>query len=304
MTAADDPGFAPAKINLTLHLTGRRPDGYHLLGSLVAFAGVGDNVRCAPATGDPATAITLTVTGPHASGLNTDDNLVLRAARALARRHGVTSGAALSLEKHLPVASGIGGGSSDAAAALRLLACKWQVGVPPDLAISLGADVPACMAAPAPQLMSGIGEILAPSPPLPDCWTVLVNPGTGVETASVFAKVGGNVGSKLAATASASDQATGTAFPGGPFATFADFCGWLHQQRNDLQSAAQEICPPVSEILQALSPAPFARMSGSGATCFALLPDRSTAQDLAQRLARRADWWVAAAPILRPRDPN
>ena len=177
---------APAKINLYLHVTGRRPDGYHLLESLVAFTGTGDRLSAAPSE-----ALTLSVSGPFAGALEDDDadNLVLRAAHALRDASGTHAGAALHLKKNLPVASGIGGGSADAAAALRLLRHLWEI--PADgvdlaaLAAGLGADVPVCLAG-TPCVMTGIGDELAPQPPLPPCGVVLVNAGEAVPTPDVF----------------------------------------------------------------------------------------------------------------------
>ena len=281
MTADDDPGFAPAKINLTLHLAGRRADGYHLLTSLVVFAGVGDSVRFAPAD-----TLTLAIDGPFGGGLDSKDNLILRAATALATHHARPPGADFTLTKELPVASGIGGGSSDAAAALRLLADAWDVDIPDDLAVRLGADVPVCLRAPAPQLMSGIGEILTPVPTVPDCWLVLVNPGVGVATGPVFARVRDR------------NPPPGPPLTDRDLTDFDSFVSWLTAQRNDLQAPAQEICPEISQVLAALSPAPVARMSGSGATCFGLMPDRQSATQLADTIRQTTGWWVAAAPVL------
>ncbi|MEM1300412.1 MAG: 4-(cytidine 5'-diphospho)-2-C-methyl-D-erythritol kinase, partial [Pseudomonadota bacterium] len=258
--------LAPAKINLTLHLKGQRADGYHLLESLVVFAGVGDLVSAEPARG-----LSLSLSGPFADGLSAaGDNLVLRAAEGLAAgRH---LGAALHLEKNLPMASGIGGGSSDAATTLALLSEMWEVPTPDGLAASLGADVPVCCAAPGPQIMRGIGEELTPAPPLPEAWVVLVNPLVGVPTGAVFAKVADK------------HPPTAPQMPEKGFRSFADLTSWLAAQRNDLQDAAMDVCPPISKVLEALSGAPFARMSGSGATCFALSPDEHTAMDLADQI--------------------
>ena len=177
--------FAPAKVNLFLHVIGRRADGYHLLDSLVVFAEAADVLRA-----EPAQALTLHLDGPFAAGLAAEpDNLVLRAARALAAETGVAPRARLSLHKNLPVASGIGGGSADAAAALRLLCRLWQVAPDPAalarFAIGLGADVPVCLAGRASR-MGGIGERIEPAPTLPACGIVLVNPGVAVATAEVF----------------------------------------------------------------------------------------------------------------------
>ena len=231
MARPDRAGFAPAKVNLTLHLAGRRADGYHLLNSLVVFAGVGDTVSV-----EPADELSLSIGGPFATGLSTADNLVLRAAHRLAERRGIGSGAAIHLDKHLPVASGIGGGSSDAAAALRVLSGLWGVDVPHDLPVTLGADVPVCLAAPAPQIMRGIGDELHPVPALPDCWLVLVNPGVPVETRAVFAGVADP------------DPPPGPDLPDTGFAEFTALRGWLAQQRNDLQAPAIALCPAIAEV--------------------------------------------------------
>lgn len=272
--------LAPAKINLTLSLKGQRADGYHLLESLVVFAGVGDLVSAEPARG-----LSLSITGPFADGLSAaGDNLVLRAAEGLAG--GRPLGAALRLEKNLPMASGIGGGSSDAATTLALLGRMWDVPRPDGLAASLGADVPVCCAAPCPQIMRGIGEQLTAAPKLPEAWIVLVNPLVGVPTGAVFA----NVADKSPPAA--------PPLPDKGFPDFGDLTAWLGTQRNDLEAAAIAVCPVISDVLEALSGAPFARMSGSGATCFALLPDENSALELADRVRTEGRWWTAAAPIL------
>ncbi len=287
MTAAE-PALteaAPAKVNLYLHLRGRRADGYHLLDSLAVFPAIGDRLSVAPGPG-----LSREIDGPFGAGLVADpDNLVLRAARALAEGHGLAPDAALRLDKHLPVASGVGGGSSDAAAALRLLSRLWGVAVPDGLVVSLGADVPVCLGAPEPRLMAGIGERLAPAPPLPAFWMVLVNPGAAVATGAVFAAV------------ERRDNPPGPPPP--PLTDFAALTGWLAHQRNDLQAAAVALCPAIAEVLAALGSAelggaPLARMSGSGATCFALHGGEAGAVAQADRLRRaRPDWWIEAAPV-------
>src|SRR6185312_567141 len=214
--------FAPAKINLYLHVTGRRADGYHLLDSLIAFADIGDRVAAAPAE-----MLSLRVTGPEAAavaGLG-DDNLVLRAARHLQARAGIRAGAKLTLDKHLPAASGIGGGSSDAAAALRALAYLWGCRIDPrepataSWAAELGADVPACLAA-MPLRIGGIGEILEPVGTLPPLGIVLANPRRELPTAAVFRARHGEFGA-----------------PAPPRGT-ADPIDWLQACRNDLTAAA------------------------------------------------------------------
>ncbi|MDT8342886.1 MAG: 4-(cytidine 5'-diphospho)-2-C-methyl-D-erythritol kinase [Thermohalobaculum sp.] len=274
---------APAKVNLFLHLRGQRADGYHLLESLAVFPAIGDVLAAEPGPG-----LSLAIDGPFAAALPAGgDNLVLRAAAALAAATGVKRpGAALRLVKSLPVASGIGGGSSDAAATLRLLARHWGVAVPEGLALQLGADVPVCLRAPRATLMAGVGERLAPAPALPGFWMVLVNPLRAVETRAVFG-----------ATAR-KDLPPGPAAPAGGLAGFDALVDWLGAQRNDLEPAARLLCPAIGEVLAALSDAPLARMSGSGATCFALHHDAATALPQAARIRAAAPgWWVAAAPV-------
>ena len=277
---ADDPGFAPAKINLTLHVTGRRADGYHLLDSLVVFAGVGDRITVAPSP-----AIGLTITGPFAAGLpQGSDNLVLRAARLMDGARG----AALKLEKCLPPASGIGGGSSDAAATLRLLSRLWGLALPDRAAAArLGADVPACLEAPRPCRMGGIGEKLSGLPALPPAWLVLVNPGIALATPAVFAALDRCDGAPMPA-----------ALPHWP--DTAALAAFVQGQRNDLEPAARQIAPAISDVLAALDRQAgclLARMSGSGATCFGLFASESAARSAARRLDRPG-WWVAAAAML------
>jgi len=290
MTAAERAltETAPAKVNLYLHLRGRRADGYHNLDSLVVFPAIADRL-----TGGPGQGLSLEIGGPFGSGLSggaglaaEPDNLVLRAARALAAAHGLAPDAALRLDKHLPVASGIGGGSGDAAAALRLLSRLWGVAIPDGLALTLGADVPVCLTAPLPRCMAGVGEQLSPAPAMPEFWMVLVNPGVAIATGAVFAAV--------------EQREIPPGPPPPPLSDFAALTGWLSRQRNDLQPAATSICPPIAEVLVALEDAPLVRMSGSGATCFALHGGEAEAQAQAERLHRsRPDWWVVAAAVER-----
>ncbi len=270
--------FAPAKVNLFLHVRGRRSDGYHLLESLAVFPALGDVLEAEPAEG-----LSLTMDGPFGQGLGTGaDNLVLRAATGLAAHHG----AALRLHKNLPIASGIGGGSSDAAATLRLLSRLWACEIPDGLAIRLGADVPVCLRAPDPCLMAGVGEHVQTAPRLPRCWMVLVNPLVQVSTGAVFAGL------------ACREMPPGPALPDGGFSGFDAFADWLAGQRNDLQAPAAALCPPIDDVLQALADAPFCRMSGSGATCFALFRDHAGADALAERLrTARPEWWTAVAEM-------
>ena len=280
---------APAKVNLTLHVTGRRDDGYHLLDSLVVFAGVCDQLS---ATSSPD--MRLSVSGPFSPGVpNDDSNLMMRAALALQRARGVTLGAALTLEKHLPHAAGIGSGSSDAALTLAMLAELW--GVPPLPAdapevVALGADVPVCLQAPAPTRMTGIGDMLSGVPPLPDCALVLVRPPVDVPTAAVFQALASRDGSGM------DDLPQGLDYDG--------FARWLAAQRNDLQAPAESIAPAITQAIAALRALPvvsFAGMSGSGATCYGLVKDMATARQVARRMQiAHMNWWVAPAAVLQP----
>ena len=267
---------APAKVNLFLHVVGRRADGYHLLDSLAVFPPVGDVLH-----GEISGALSLSVDGPFAAGLHgEDDNLVLRAARALMAKAGTTAGAALTLTKNLPVASGVGGGSADAAAALRLLARLWNIGAADSgLAASLGADVPVCLAA-RPARMGGTGEILTAAPGMPDCGLVLVNPGVAVATQAVFRARTGEFSLPAALPAFWSD--------------FATMAACLARLRNDLEPAAIHLSPVIGDVLAALRASPgcaLARMSGSGATCFGLYADDGEAAGAAASL-RRHGWWT------------
>lgn len=281
-----DRGFAPAKVNLALHVTGRRADGYHLLDSVVVFAGLGDHIAATGARG-----LTLSVGGAFATGIPTDEsNLVMQAALLLASRRGVRIGAALRLTKVLPHAAGIGGGSSDAAATIRLLAELWRVAPlapdDPDV-LALGADVPVCLSAPAPQRLQGIGERLSLWPHVPPCALVLVNPRVEVPTRAVFA---------------AMTRRDNAALPPPPGPGFAAFVAWLAAQRNDMEPAARGLAPVIGEALARLSAAPgvaLARMSGSGATCYGLCPDLATAKRVAKSIQiAEQGWWVAPAPVL------
>lgn len=285
--------FAPAKINLYLHVVGRRDDGYHLLDSLVVFADIGDRITAAPAA-----ALTLRVGGPEAAALSDlgEDNLVLRAACQLRERAGIAAGAALHLDKHLPVASGIGGGSSDAAAALRALAALWgcPLDAPGDAAwvAALGADVPACLAA-RPVWVGGIGERLEPAGALPELAIVLANPRIALPTAAVFRARRGGFGAA------------------GRFAVVprdaGEFVRALADCRNDLAEAAIALVPEIGMVLDRLARLPgalLARMSGSGATCFALFAARERAERAGGLLAAaHPEWWVRAGAVLAAPPP-
>lgn len=253
---------APAKVNLALHVTGRRADGYHLLDSLVVFTEVGDVVSVAPGP------LSLTLTGPFAAGVpGGDDNLCLRAARAVGAQAGIT------LDKRLPPASGIGGGTADAAAVLRAL------GRVPDRPEHLGADLPACLLS-QPLRMCGVGEIVLPVR-LPGLHLVLVNPRVEVPTPAVFAAL---------------DRRDSPALPPLPADCDAGaLVAWLGGTRNDLQPPAIALAPVIGRALAALdgAGAALARMSGSGATCFGIFSDAGAASDAAARIgAAFPGWWV------------
>jgi len=278
---------APAKVNLTLRVLARRADGYHELESLVVFADFGDRLSFA-CGGD----LTLTVRGPSAEAAGAgDDNLVQRAARALAaRRPGIALGA-FDLDKRLPVAAGLGGGSSDAAAALRLLADANAIARDdPDLyaaARATGADVPVCLD-PRPRIMRGIGEKLSAPLALPPLPAVLVNPGVALPTRAVFAGWKPSPGA-----AALLDEAAL-----GKLTSARDLVPLVAEQANDLEPPAMALQPSVAEALAALREGPgctLARMSGSGATCFGLFATSEEAAAAAQVLsAGRPTWWVKA----------
>lgn len=273
--------FAPAKVNLTLHVTGQRADGYHLLDSLVVFADIGDTVRVTAAD-----SLSLTVTGPQAAGLAADDsNLVLRAARLFP----LVTGAALMLDKVLPVASGIGGGSADAAATLKVLARLWGVALPGTAQVlRLGADVPVCLAG-CPVRMTGVGDGLHPlAHPLPPAALVLANPGVALPTPAVFAALDRHDHAPMP-----------RALP--RLRDVAELAAFLAMTRNDLEPAATRLAPVIAQVRAALTAQQaclMSRMSGSGATCFGLFPDPLAAAAAARALtAAHPGWWVAAAPL-------
>jgi len=312
---------APAKLNLYLHVTGKRDDGYHTLDSLVAFADIGDVI-----TVEPYEGLSLSLTGPYAADVPSGpDNLVLKAARLLAERSGIQANAHITLEKNLPVASGIGGGSADAAATLRALVKLWSLKLSDeqiqqaanligddsntrltletlfsswsadlcsaqmdDLALSLGADVPVCLEG-RTVFMGGIGEHLTLAPPLPSpVWIVLVNPHVALSTPSVF-------------KARTDDFSKAQPF----YETPKDVQGLvklLAQRKNDLAAPAIALAPKIQDVLDALNiqnDCLLARMSGSGATCFAIFPSQASAQSARDNLAEiQPLWWVQAAQIM------
>jgi 4-diphosphocytidyl-2-C-methyl-D-erythritol kinase len=281
---------APAKVNLTLRVLRRRDDGYHELESLVVFADFGDRLSFSRGG-----KLALTVSGPSAAQAGEgDDNLVLKAARALAAHRPGTVLGAFDLDKRLPVAAGLGGGSADAAAALRLLAqANGLAGDDPKLyaaARATGADVPVCLD-PRPRIMRGIGEVLSSPLSLPPLPAVLVNPGVALATKAVFA------GWRPAAV-----QGIAVDIDAVAKLTDADaLLQFLDPQTNDLEAPAIVLRPVVAEVLTALRGLPgckLARMSGSGATCFGLFTAAEAASKASEILCNRYPHWWALATVL------
>ncbi len=276
---------ARAKVNLALHVTGRRPDGYHDLDMLVVFADIGDSLTLAASEEDR-----FLIDGPMAAGLSADSgNLVLRALNGFREMTGWMEPLSIRLTKRLPVASGIGGGSADAAATLRGL-CRLH-DVPADdpalatLALSLGADVPMCIVS-GPARVSGVGERITPSTGQLSFGLLLVNPGVAVSTPQAFRGL---------------ERRDNPSLPPLPaFDALRPFTDFLrHQTRNDLEPPARAIAPVIGDVLTALADLPsirFGRMSGSGATCFGLFDDKTSAERAALKLAREhPDWWIEPA---------
>jgi 4-diphosphocytidyl-2-C-methyl-D-erythritol kinase len=278
-------GAARAKINLFLHIGERRGDGFHPVQSLAVFPELGDVLQAEAAAG-----LSLAVDGPFAGALgNEGDNLVLRAAKALP--HQPVRGARITLTKNLPVASGIGGGSADAAAALRVLSSLWDLNLDQTglcaIGAQLGSDIPVCVVS-EPRWMEGRGEILSPMTSLPRLPLLLVNPRVPVPTKDVFAALQNRSG-------------VDKKLPPGGFRDAADLLRFLDASKNDLEEPATRIQPVIGEVLTAISALPgalFARMSGSGATCFGIFPDDESCKRAGETLsAKHADWWIQATAV-------
>ena len=281
---------APAKINLYLHVVGQLENGLHLIDSLIAFADIHDTLHL-----ETASKLSLQIDGPFADQLSSEpDNLVLQAALKLSSLCNVKRGAQLKLTKNLPVASGIGGGSSDAAAVLKGLIQLWKL--QPniedlyDLALGLGADVPACLNGRS-AFVSGVGEIISETKSLPMCSLVLVNSGTPISTSSVFnkqIKLQSNF-SKLGRFDFSNEN-------------LDEFISILKTCNNDLDQAAQVLCPEIDQVLSVLRKSPgslLSRMSGSGATCFALFASHEEATTASLDLKKRyPDWWIKAGFLI------
>ncbi len=274
---------APAKLNLTLTIVGRRPDGYHRLDSLFVFVGCSDTLSCALATD-----FGFAVEGPFSEGLGGTDNLVVRAAELLAAEAGLRPSGRLVLEKHVPVAAGVGGGSADAAAALRLLNRAWHLDWAEErlteLAGRLGADIPACVAS-RPVIARETGDELSRAPDMPPCGVLLVNPRVPTPTPAVFKRF-----RDLNPTIAARDH------PPLPdhFDDLAALVAAIAPRGNDLLPAALDVSPAIAEVLAALRDLPevaHAGLSGSGATCFALFDTVAQADAARLRLAAERNWW-------------
>lgn len=278
--------LASAKINLSLRVLGRRADNYHELESLVVFASCGDRLVAEEGTG-----LTLDVTGRYGAFVGEQkDNLVYRAAVVLREKLGTEQGALLRLEKNLPVASGIGGGSADAAACLRALLKLWKAELSREelaaLALALGADVPVCLDGD-PVMMRGVGELLQPVRNLPSFHLLLVNSGVAVSTAQVFRT--------LAAPPLGKESAQSSP----PEGSLSELVEWLEENPNDLEAPAMKVAPEIKTVIALISDMEgclLARMSGSGATCFGIFGDGGKAQQAANALTRtNPQWWVAVS---------
>lgn len=280
---------APAKINLFLHVTGRRADGFHLLDSLVAFTEYGDGLSVVPDD-----RLILEIDGPFAPELGDDhgQNLVLRAGDLLNQVSGSHRGGRINLTKNLPIAAGIGGGSADAAAALRLMSRLWEIDAPAqtlyDIASRLGADVPVCLVS-EPSVFAGIGERITPVPALPPCGVVLVNAREQVPTPAVFAARTGGFTPEIG-------------WPVAANMTFDEMIRLLAMRRNDLGLAARSVSPVIGDVLGAIDATQgcrLARLSGSGGTCFGLYESGETAHRAAAKISdMNPHWWVAPTAFL------
>lgn len=276
--------FAPAKLNLYLHITGKREDGYHLLDSLVVFTEFGDHLQFYPSD-----ALSLEMEGEFAGSLQEEqENIVLKAATLLKTHTGCRQGARILLHKNIPVSAGLGGGSSDAAATLRGLLRLWNLPVTHEdqqlLAGRLGSDVPICLGM-RPALMRGAGEDIAPVECHSDAWAVMVNPRISLATADVYRRFSGSFDSMMDI----------------PFnLSFEAFLGMLNTRHNALEAAALSLCPAIGDVLEALRAMPgcrLARMAGSGATCFGLFEHGQAAKQVAHHLKATSTWWAAATPF-------
>lgn len=272
---------APARINLYLHITGRRADSYHEMDSLIVFSELGDTLSVGSATG-----LTLELDGPVGETLSAHkDNSVLRAARMLADAANVPCNAAITLTKRLPLSSGLGGSSADAAATLKALSTLWGIGDGDvdliEIAMKLGVDVPVCLSN-GPAFVGGTGEEVEPAPALPSAGLLLVNPGVALAMSSVYGARRGGFSPSARFDEAPKD--------------IGALVSLLEERENDLTAAATRLCPVIDDVLADIRAVPgcrFARMTGIGATCFGLFDDVGLAETAASDVVRD-DWWVAA----------
>ncbi|MGB4057286.1 MAG: 4-(cytidine 5'-diphospho)-2-C-methyl-D-erythritol kinase [Alphaproteobacteria bacterium] len=288
--------FAPAKVNLYLHVTGRLDNGYHTLDSLVAFTDIGDQIEITPAP-----EFQFSIDGPYAKGFSPKEidhspdssNLVVQAAWALARMAQKIPSVHIRLTKNLPLASGLGGGSSDAAAVIWGLLEWWKL--PRDtqglqsLMTRLGADVPACFSC-RPSRLRGIGDILDPTPPMGEVPIILINPGKPCMTADVFSRFTGGFREPVALPKN--------------LETLNDLLGFLDKQNNDLLKPALDTVPEIKNVLQSLSASKsclLSRMTGSGASCFGLFKTQEEAKETAKKIQNdKPGWWIKSGWLNRP----
>ena len=273
--------YAPAKINLYLHVTGKRPDGYHLLDSLFVFADISDEIHI-----KPSKKLSFSIEGEFAENLKKEkNNIVIKATKILAKALGIIPLVKIKLIKKLPVAAGLGGGSADAAAVLIGLSQLWESPLSKEklaeIALQLGADVPACLQK-CPLNISGIGEIITKAPPLPKIWIVLVNPKVKVPTPDVFKKR-----AKPFTTAMPIKVA---------YDDIDSFVLELKKRSNDLTESACSLAPEIADTLEIISQQHgclISRMSGSGATCFGLFANKEHAETAVRLIkSKESDWWA------------
>ena len=290
ITLDENTYLAPIKLNLYLHITARRDSGYHEVDTLIAFTDYGDAVRV-----EPSDKLEMAVDGPFSSDLPEvqTDNLVLRALDRMRKEFNITAGAKVTLVKNIPIAAGVGGGSSDAATAMLAAAKMWEMpesALPTMMKIGakVGADIPACLFR-RPCFASGFGQVLKAAPEVAEMGVLLVNPGIKVSTPAVFERRRGGFSPFMAD-------------PSANLKSGSSLIGFLRGRENDLTDAALSLCPPIQDILWAfedIKGCRLARMSGSGATCFGLFDTMAAAEAALDRF-NNPNWWARAANLTSP----
>ena len=273
--------FAPAKLNLYLHITGRRTDNYHLLDSLFVFTDFGDEL-----TFTPASEFKLLISGDFGQNLiTTEDNIITRTVKLLAKHTNNKPDFHIELIKNIPVGAGLGGGSADAAACLKALSKMWNIddnSLIQEIALELGADVPSCLNS-TPIFVNGIGEKISPAPSIPDCTILLINPGLHISTPDVFKKFNPDFSLPLQKDLL-------------PTSSLKEFCEFLNQEtRNDLTTTAISIEPDISNIINTMTIQEgcyLSRMSGSGATCFGIFETMEQAEQAEKNMLHHHFWWA------------